>query len=311
MGSKGKRTQFIFFGILLTCLFLAGCRSSTKSEEGFHLTEKECSEVIVNSLNQKDKAGIKALLCQRSRELKDIDKQIDAVFERLGDAKISSYKIQSLDSGESKANGSVKEKYQRWAMEKTTTEEDQEFELTVKKCERMKRDRKREGLYYIELESMSDGRVYKIGYDWLDYYDEASGVAKEVIDSIEEKGAVYLEMLFCEEAQSNSDLKKHVAKTIYFYQGTALRGKNKDSSADYDGKYDYHSEVNEIETVKNGQPIAIKVTNTISNIMTDADEVYQIKLKMYLRNDDQLELEGITQMVIEDETGKKITLGIE
>ncbi|MFA6940747.1 MAG: DUF5104 domain-containing protein [Clostridiaceae bacterium] len=83
-----KKVILLIMAIML--LSSCSCIKNTGSKNNYFDKTMNATETILNCLSENNADGIKELLCQRTKELPDIDKQIQAMLDYF-DGKVVSY----------------------------------------------------------------------------------------------------------------------------------------------------------------------------------------------------------------------------
>jgi hypothetical protein len=104
-------------------------------------------------------------------------------------------------------------------------------------------------------------------------------------------------------------LDAQIQQGFTFIEGNAVLGKIEGGPFEYDGKYDIKSSHYQEEYVKDHEPSRTFFDIYVSNIETDTDRMYEMKITAYHLNTEDPSLEGVSQIVIFDEDGNKSVIG--
>ena len=270
------------------------------------------SKALLECFTEKDMDGLKVLLCERTRELIDIDVQIIAAFDILN-GKIISFNEQKLSSYEGKSTeyGKTIRLERKWSILDIETENNENYEIYVHVYYVYENDKKREGIAKLIITRSSDGKEVTIGYGWPDYNYEGQDKAIEIMKAFDEKNFNGLKSLFCAETLAIPDIDNKIKSAIDFYEGVANDGWYKPifGQESYDGNRDWQCSVSDEATISNGEPTSIFISVLITNIKTDVGKRYEINACFFLINTDNETQEGISQIIITRNDGEKHVIG--
>ena len=270
------------------------------------------TKALIDCFNEKDMNGLKALLCERTRELTDIDDQIVTGFDLL-DGKIISFNEQSLTSYEGKSieYGKTTHLERKWSILDIETETNENYEIYVQVYYIYEEDKRREGIAKFVVIRISDNEKLTIGYDWPDYYTEGRDKAIEIMKCFNEKNQKGLEALFCDSVLETMDIVRQIQSAMDFFEGKSIDGRRKSLTGHeyYDGSLDWGCSVNDDVAISNSEPTNILLTVHITNIKTDIGKRYEIYFYFFLLSIDYKTREGITQIVITRSDGEERIIG--
>jgi len=270
------------------------------------------SKALIDCFSEKDIDGLKVLLCERTRELTDIDDQIIAGFDILN-GKIMSFNEQELSSYEGKSTeyGKTTRLERKWSILNIENETNENYEIYIHVYYVYENDKKREGIAELIITRCGDDEEVIIGYAWPDYYTEGRDMAKEVMKKFDEKDLKGLEALFCDNILETKDIEHQIRSAIDFFEGKAVDGWSESITGQkyYDGSRDWDCSVNDETAISNGKPTSIFLTVHITNIETDVGKKYEIDFFFFLLALEDENCEGISQIIITRNDGEKRTIG--
>lgn len=306
---------------ILSCamvMLLLGCSSFERIPTRVEMLDSEVPNMersnleitkdVLNCFSEKDSKSLKALLCEKTQGLTDIDEQILSSFD-LFKGKVTSFNENlSGYEGESRKSGksTLLERY--WNVKDIATDTGGIYEIFINAYIIYENDKNRVGISQITITS-SDGTKLKIGYKWPSYYNEGRDMSNKVIKAFSEKDMDGLKSMFCAKTLEIVDIDSQIKEGLSFFQGKATMGKVKGKNIVYDGNHDYHTSVSEDEIVKNNKPTRTSITVLNENIETDSSKIYKIEFYADLLCTDDESHKGISQIIITSDDGRKQVIG--
>lgn len=311
--------------VMISCVMMAtllsGCGASPFISERLKqlnsktLNEKQSnlhiSKDVLNCLSENDKQGLKTLLCLKTQGLTDIDKQILSGFDffkgrvvSFNEKDLSGYEGESIDGGKT----TFLER--SWRIQEIKTDEGATYEIDMNAYIICDDDKDREGISQITIIS-GDGTELKIGYQWPMHYDEGRDLSIEVVKNFDKKDADGLKAMLCTKTQETEEIDRQIQSGLDFFEGRATFGKVGTVNGQdlYDGGHDWHAFVNDKENVENGQPTRTSIAVRVENIETDTKKIYSLKFYAYLLCREDKAIEGISQIIIENNDGRELVIG--
>lgn len=320
-GATVKKTKAICVILCLTVLIsLSGCGFihgiTSRTLELDLLTSKgekanlDITNKVLNAFNEKDSNALKSLLCLRTQELTDIDKQICDTFDFFNGNVTSFNKEVEGSENDSKEDGEQTFLGRSWSVNEIYTDTGESYELYIRQAVIDKNDKSREGISEIDITN-KDGTELIIGYSWPSYYSDAQDLSVKVIKALSEKDTASLKSVFCSKTQTAADFDNQIQSAFDFFKGKATFGKVGTSNGHdlYDGKHDFRTTVADKEVVNNHAPICTFITVHNENIETDASKIYKLEFYAYLLNNGDETYQGISQITITSNDGKKLVIG--
>lgn len=270
----------------------------------------EISQKVLKYLSKSDAKGLKTLFCEKTQNLADTNNQILSAFDFFKGKVISFNENVMGYEGDSTEYG-IKTLLERsWTVEKIVTDKGGRYEINIFQYVIYKEDENREGITKIVI-SNSKGAESVIGYSWPEHIDDANEMSWKIVDIFEKKDLKALKNMFCAKTLKLDGIDKQIQLALDFFEGKPTNGVigKVDGQDISDGSHDYNISVIDHETVKNSLPTSTSIEVLINNIETDIGKVYEIKYFAYLLCIDKKNIEGISQMIISSNDGKKQIIG--
>jgi len=312
--------------VMMTCVMIAvmlpGCAAASpfiserlKLLDSKTMKEKQSnlqmSKDILNCLSENDAQGLKALLCLKTQGLTDIDKQILSAFDffkgrvvSFNQEDLSGYEEESIDGGKT----TFLER--SWRIQEIKTDEGATYEIDMNAYIVCDDDKDREGISQITITS-GDGTEFKIGYRWPLHYDEGLDLSIDVVKCFDERDADGLKAMLCTKTQQTEGIDRQIQSGLNFLEGRATFGKvgTVDGHDLFDGDHDWNAYVDDKEKVENGQPTRTSIAVRVENIEMDTGKIYRLKFYAILLCREEKSLEGISQIIIQNDEGKELAIG--
>jgi Domain of unknown function (DUF5104) len=267
-------------------------------------TNRALADKIIGAINAKDSEALKGLFCGKSREgLAGLDTQIRAIMTYY-DQGVREFEVANMGENSSVEYGEITELSRLFKIV-VSQSPGRVSTLTVAYNKIYGKDPSREGLVRLNVyERDGDAASLYVGYEWQDYYKDASALSYQVIQLYEGGDYGALLGLFRPGLRDNADVRRKLKSSMGFISGRPLYGKTKDGT--YDGNLDFHTESMEDEIVENGSPIEVRLSAKVTNIITDQRTVYSIDLFATKRQGDGVFF--IDSMVLRDGESNEIII---
>ncbi len=274
------------------------------------ISNTKITKEVLRCFTNKDKEGLKSLLCQKTKALSDIDEQILAAFDFFKGKVVSFDKDVSGYEGGATEDGERKVLDRAWEIRDIKTNKKVNYEIYINQNVIYKADKDRVGITELEITNSKQKKLI-IGYTWPDYYSEGSDISLDVINALSDKDMAGLKALFCPKTQKINNFDEQIRNALTFFVGKATMGKvgTRDGNDLYDGDYDYTTSVLEKEIVKKSKPISTHISVVNKRIATDKGKNYEIEYYAYLLYKGHESYQGISQMKIIDDSGKELIIG--
>ena len=307
--------------LISSAILFSACDFFFSSNDIFSVRERaeerrlELTENLVAAFKDRDVVAAKALFCEKSQNLPDLEAQIEATFA-FPEGEIQTVTPNRELGGESYANeyGTVVA-YSFYGDARMTTDAGRKYRLTFHVYEIVEGEEIQGMTSYTISE---DDRDYentqrcRAGYNWSSPYDSECGVlSANLILAVQNGDAEGVKALLCAHTLEKPELEEELSAAFAFFQGKST------FTVREDGLYDSYDE-NEIScqvlgygTDKGeGEPHGVWVNVLAWVIKTDAGRQYRLDFTAFLYCDEGSEWDGITYFSIEDMDSKeRITVG--
>lgn len=301
--------------MILICfilIFLQGCDylpSRLMDDPNEDKSKLELTQKVLDCFSEEDGTALKALFCAKTKGLEDLDEQIQTGFD-LFKGKVVSFNEDLLGAGgKSTEYGKIVKLDRSWPVEDIVTDSGDKYEIYINQNVIYEDDKNKEGVTDMTITS-SDGTKIQIGYGWPSYNDDGLQLSYKIVTAFSENDMDRLKSALSTKTQDIGDINEQIQNGFKFFEGKATMGKVRRGNKIYDdGNHDYHTTVHEDEIVKDNEPTRTSITAFIVNIETDSGKIYSMEYYADLLNMDNKSLEGISQITISNEEGKKLVIG--
>lgn len=269
------------------------------------MTETEIAEKLLTCLSKKDAEGIKTMLCLKTRQMPDIDAQLQAAFDLFVGNVLSYDDYFGGSEGKSTDYGRTVSHDKMWFIDEVQTDVNREYRITVRQYLESLNVAGREGIVQFQVGSRFG--VVSVGYEWLSYSATGKQSADDVLDAI--RGGN--KQIFCQKTRELPNFDKQFEKAAKFIAGGAFYdGSGGDTT--YNGLWDNWARVVQQEDVENQEAVRVYLEVYGENIRIGKnarDKVFTMEIYFYHINVKDKSLAGVMQVVLRDEAGNSCVIG--
>lgn len=121
--------------------------------------------------------------------------------------------------------------------------------------------------------------------------------SKKILNYLQDEDSEGLKKMFCQKVKNTEDLDSQIEDAFDFFDGKVISHDNILS--------------NESQTVKKGEVTYLYISPRIENIKTDSTKTYNIYVCYYVVNINNKDLEGLSKIIIEDNSYCSVTIGYD
>lgn len=272
-------------------------------------TNLEISQEVLDYFENDSAEDLKELLCNKTKGIDGIDKQIQDGFDFF-EGNVISFDENVLSSEEKSVDhGTTDELCRTLHIEDIKTDAGKTYKLIVDVNLIYLSDEDRKGITFILISDVDTDEDFKIGYSWPDHYLDGVQLSCKILHALGEDDSETLKDLMCEKVLEKSDIDKQIDAAFDFFEGEATMGRVDEDGIRYDGNHDFKSNVVDYEVIDGNEPIRTSVYVYSYNIETDADRIYKLEFYADLFNQYNEEYEGVSQITVLDEDDNKVVIG--
>lgn len=282
----------------------------TTSPYRFKDYREETAGILIDNIKNRDAQALTELLCLKTRQMPDIERQIEEFFAFVEGEAVSYTDTESGVESYAKEGIEVTELQWNWSVNGMKTDTGKTYRLDIQTNDIWRADEEKEGISRLIIVG-EEGKEAVIGYDWKEYHYEGSTAARKIIEAFSEANPDAVNDLLSEKTRRSEDTEKQICAAMDFFEGVYTEGKRQEYGKEfYDGRYAFHAEVREEEKIENHEPVSIRIDVHVENIITDAKKTYEMDFIGYLlTTDGEGELQGINSVVLYGEDGDSVTIG--
>lgn len=307
---KNLRFICIALSVILTALCFSGCSFVNSIIDKKNIPDSlEYSQKIIDCFNNHDKSALKELLCEKTKNLEDIDEQIQKSFDFIKGKLISYNKDVCGAEEESIDHGTTNQLTRDLIIQNALTDKNITYRIDVTVNYIYLKDKERKGITQIYIENEKDGSQIVLGYPWPDHHLDGAKKANEIAESINNNDFEELKSYFTSNIQKLNKIDRQIDRVINFVDGRILMGKVEDDGLRYDGKHDFDTDVTDKKIIINHEPVKTTLEVHCTNMETDTGRVYEMYFTYILLDDEDWDNEGVVKIQILDENGTKYAIG--
>ncbi|MDE7401335.1 MAG: DUF5104 domain-containing protein [Clostridia bacterium] len=306
---KRLKVRHIFIAFLAALIFgiaaFSGCIDLSNSimavRSRADKLRKEMSERIIAGFKESDVSAVKEQFCTKSQEIPDISEQIAYSFTFM-DGNIESYKISDSIGYEGYGSeyGKVDD-YEFGSDIFITTDTGKQYDIYLKI--KYITDESIKGLSFYTISEPGYNNYCHAGFNWDSPYDAECGkTSAELIKSIADGDAETIKSLMCPAVSERAETDGQIQAVIEAFEGKPLFTERDDGLYDFSyNENDFSSHTNcKTITDGDGTPVEIWAKVYARPICTDAGEKYELEFVVFLQNDADPQLKGISFISLSD-----------
>lgn len=317
-----KNVLLVIFTFIICCITtLSACIDFSSNiltiRSKVEKLRHEMSETIIEGFKEKNVSSVKELFCPKSRELPDIDEEIEATFTFL-EGNIESYTISDSTSYEDYASDYGKVDDYEFGSDifiHTDTGKRYEIYLDVKYIT----DDSVKGMTFYSLTDRdadyTKNHIRRAGYKWFSPYDDDFGlISANLIKAIANSDTEFIKNSLCSTISEKPATDSQIQALAITFDGTPLFTEREDGLYNFsDIETDFSCCILAYRTIKddNGNTTKIWAHVITRPICTDTGKKYELDFVTFLQNDVAPKLKGISFLSLSeyDSNNDKISVG--